>query len=279
MFGAEVRPQERRPPRSCRRARRARPPGSSTRSTCTDCEEPLLREQRHHRGAVNASGRSIVPGWRLRTCRSAIPRTGRASCAGCRPGTPSRPRRTQCSTTSRSASHSPLPVVGLPVDVVDVLVALGRVLGVLDRPVGPVLEPLRVLLEPRVVRRALERESSAISIPCSRGARDERSEVGVVPRSGVDRVVAPFGGADRPRAADVPRLRALARCCGPCGWCGRSGGSAAGRRRRSRARRAPGRRTRPRETAPGAGEELVPAPNARALALDLELERLARTTP
>ena len=46
----------------------------------------------------------------------------------------------------------PPPVLGLEVDVVDVLVALGRILGVLERPVGAAVEPLGVLLQPRVVR-------------------------------------------------------------------------------------------------------------------------------
>ena len=62
------------------------------------------------------------------------------------------------STTPLQRLPQAAPVLGVEVDVVDVLVLLGRVLGVLQRAVGAAVEPLRVLGEPRVVGRALDGE-------------------------------------------------------------------------------------------------------------------------
>src|SRR5204863_3874995 len=50
-----------------------------------------------------------------------------------------------------------LPVLRVPVEVVDVLILLGRVLGVLERAVRAVLAPLRVLGPPRAVGGGLAR--------------------------------------------------------------------------------------------------------------------------
>ena len=97
----------------------------------------------------------------------------------------------------------PLPVLGVEVDVVDVLVALGRVLRVLERAVRPPVEPLRMLREPRVVRRALDREVERDLEPMLLGGRDEPIEVLQRPQLGVDRVVPSLRPADRPRA---PRI-------------------------------------------------------------------------
>ena len=134
----------------------------------------------------------------------------------------------------------PEPVLGLPVDVDDVLVLLGRVLGVLDRPVGPVLEPLRMLGQPRVVGRALDREVERDLEPeLLRGrARAGRSRRACRARDGSRR-----GRPPPSRSPTGCRGRPAARaacCCAPCARSRRSGGSAASRRRRSRARRARG---------------------------------------
>ena len=76
--------------------------------------------------------------------------------------------------------------------------------------------------------------------------------------------VAAVGRADGPRAARGRRARPRACCCGPCGgWC-RSGGSAAGTRRRSPCRRRRGScGATPRSPPYGAGEQLVPGAEAR----------------
>ena len=105
----------------------------------------------------------------------------------------------------------------------------------------------------------------------------------------MDRLVAALGGPDRPRAAGVVWIGAAGRCCGPCGWCARSGGSAAGRGRRSRARRTAGaphgpprsppqergnssyqapKRARTRSTSIASGRSSVVAAGAIRVALD-----------
>ena len=58
--------------------------------------------------------------------------------------------------------------------------------------------------------------------------------------------VAAAVATDRPWRARDRRAAPPARCRGPCGWCGRWGGSAAGRRRRSPSRRSPAGATPPR---------------------------------
>ena len=76
-------------------------------------------------------------------------------------------------------------------------------------------------------------KSSATSRPSVARPRHEAVEVGQRAEIGMDGVVAALDAADGPRAARLARLRRSARCCGPCGARGRSGGWAAGRRRRS----------------------------------------------
>ena len=128
-----------------------------------------------------------------------------------------------------------LPVLGLEVERVDVLVLLRRVLGVLDRAVGALAEPGRVLRDERVVGRDLEgdveRDADATgSRPRRRARRSPRACRG------------PGGwpcgrrpARRSPRARPGRRARSSSRCSGPCGTSSRSGGSAAGRGRRSRA--------------------------------------------
>ena len=77
---------------------------------------------------------------------------------------------------------------------------------------------------------------------------DEAIEVVERAEPGLDRRVAARLAADRPRAAGIVRARRRACCCGPCGSCGRSGGSAAGRGRRSPSPRCRAAAPRPRRT-------------------------------
>ena len=82
------------------------------------------------------------------------------------------------------------PILGLPVDVVDVLVALRRVLRVLERPIRAAVEPLGVLGQPRVVGGALDREVERdvhFKLPC-RGRKAPEVLLGT--ELGVDGVVA-----------------------------------------------------------------------------------------
>ena len=78
-------------------------------------------------------------------------------------------------------------VVGVPVEVVDVLVALRRVLGELDRAVRTPLEPVGMLREPGVVGRALDREVEGDLDPGRRGCRDHGVEIGLAAEVGVQR--------------------------------------------------------------------------------------------
>ena len=116
----------------------------------------------------------------------------------------------------------------------------------LMRAVGAVVEPLGMLAHPRVIGRALDREVERDLHAELRGAAHEAVEVVERAELGVDGVVAALGAADRPRAARIAGPRASACCSAPCGGRGRSGGWAAGRRRRSpsprRARAGPRRR-------------------------------------
>ncbi len=110
-------------------------------------------------------------------------------------------------------------------------------------------------------------------------ARRATRAVEVVHRAeiGVERVVPALGAADRPGAAGVARRAARGVVAALAVRDARSGGPAAGRRRRTRARRARGStRCDAGEAAPGAGEELVPGAEAGALTLDVELEDVRR---
>ena len=69
------------------------------------------------------------------------------------------------------------------------------------------------------------------------GPRHEGVEVLDRAEVGVDRVVAALGASRSPTASRRRPARGSGCCSGPCGWSCRSGGSAAGRRRRSPSRR------------------------------------------
>ena len=133
-----------------------------------------------------------------------------------------------------------------------------------------------MLLEPRVVGRALDREveRDLDARACGRPRRAGRSPCPCRARDGSHR--------DHPRGRRSPRgsrdrpSPPTARCSAPSGSSCRSGGSAAGRGRRSRARRAAAGLLDPLEPAPGAWEELVPGAEARPLPLDVGLERARR---
>ena len=186
--------------------------------------------------------------------------------------------------------HLGVDAVGVAVEVdrVDVLVLLGRVLGVRDRAVGELGEPLGVRGHPRVVRGGLQRQVE----------RDLHAEVGRLLHEGgevllgaevrVDGVVTAVGRADRPRRADVVRAGGQ-----------RVVGALAVRRPDRVDRRQVddveahrGHRGQPLggglegagaqdavrvlRGALGAGEELVPAAEQRALAVDPERHPVAR---
>ena len=172
-----------------------------------DCEKPTLASVVIIAGRVNASERKTTPGSTLRT--SAISHSQKGT-------------GFVCGLSTRKHAHAvadpeqddleqrlpePAPVLGLEVDVVDVLVLLGRVLGVLQRPVGPAVEPLGMLLQPRVVGRALDREVERDLDADLAAARHEPLEVVERAEVGMDRGVAALLAADRPRAADVVLLR------------------------------------------------------------------------
>ena len=175
------------------------------------------------------------------------------------------PRSTHTRTTSRERGPEALPVLGVEVDVVDVLVALRRVLGVLERAVGPAVEPLRMRLQPRVVGRALDREVDGDLDPVRLRARRRAARTR-------RRCRAP----DRSRRARPPPTRS------PTGFPGRrarvervvaplavrrarSDGPAGGRRRRSRApRTAAAACARPRSRPTSAGRARTTRRSARA---------------
>ena len=90
-----------------------------------------------------------------------------------------------------------------------------------------------MLRHPGMVRRALERVVERDLEAVVPGGAQERPEVGQRAEAGVDRLVPALLVADGPGGARDRRGRPGARCCAPSGSSVRSGGSAAGRSRRS----------------------------------------------
>ena len=88
-----------------------------------------------------------------------------------------------------------------------------------------------------MVGRALDGEIERDLQPVRRAGGDQAAEVVERAELGMERVVPALGAADRIGAAGIVRRRRSARCSCPCGWCGRSDGSAGNRARRSPARR------------------------------------------
>ncbi len=169
-----------------------------------------------------------------------------------------------------------LPLSRGEVDVVDVLVALGRVLGVLQRAIGAPVEPLGMRTEPRVVRRTLDREVDADLATDATADLDHRLELGHRPEVGMHGVMAALLAADRPRAARVAGL-GDERVVPPLAV--RDADRVDGREvdhveaELGELRQHVGHAL---EAAPGAREQLVPAAESRALAVDVELERLGQ---
>jgi hypothetical protein len=167
----------------------------------------------------------------------------------------------------------PPPVLGVPVDVVDVLVLLGRVLGVLERAVGAAVEPLRVLGQPRVVGAALDGEVQGDLDAVVARAVAQVAEVLLGAEVGVDRVVAAeVMVADRPRRAGVVRA-GLERVVAALAVLD------ADRVDRGQVEDVEPELGEARqlgldavEAAPRAREQLVPGAEAGALAVDLELD-------
>ena len=163
-----------------------------------------------------------------------------------------------------------LPVRGVPVDVVDVLVALGRVLGVLQRAVRAAVEPLGMLVQPRVVGRALDREVERDVNLVLLGGLREVFEVLDGSEVAVDGIVTAGLVADRPRGARVV-------------WSGDErvvpalAVGQADRVDRRQVQDVEAELGEPRELgldpdqpAPGPGEQLVPAAEPRSHAVDLD---------
>ena len=183
-------------------------------------------------GRVNASARKTASEVARAPPRSATPRTRAAWCAGCRRGRSSRrarPRRGRRRAAAHSDAQAPTRsrTGRCPGSV-------SGVLRVLDRPVGPAPEPLGA-------RGPMDgRASTGTRCPARpRGrarARDQRVEVGQVPRSGCTAVwppsLDPMAQGSRGRPAPEPAC-----CRAPCGTTSRWDGSAAGRGRRSPSRR------------------------------------------
>ena len=137
------------------------------------------------------------------------------------------------------AQHLVVKTGGIVVEVdrIDVLVLLRRILRVGDGAVRQFGEPLPVLAGPRMIRRALQRQVQGhlhAQIAC-RG--DEFVEVVDRAQIRMNSVVAALVAADRPWRPHVCREPRWGSCCGPCGVPCRSGGSAAGTRRRTPSRR------------------------------------------
>ena len=123
--------------------------------------------------------------------------------------------------------------VVVEVERIDVLVLLRRVLGVGDGAVRQFGEPLPVVLGPRMVGSALQRQVEGHLQAQIRSGGDEVVEVLDGAQLGVHGVVATRLRCRSPRVTRRHPARRSRCCCGPCGVPRRSGGSAAGRRRRN----------------------------------------------
>ena len=133
------------------------------------------------------------------------------------------------------AQHLEVQVVRVVVEVerVDLLVRRGRVLRVRDGAVGAGGEPFRVLGDPRMVGGALQGEVERHLEVELAGPLDEGVEVVEGAQLGMHGVMSALRRPDRPRRARVVRTRRPGRCRGPGDGSRRSGGWAAGRRRRT----------------------------------------------
>ncbi len=225
-------------------------------------------------GRVNASAKKTVSGNSARTSAISHSQNGTDFVCGLSTRNARTPCRHQCIDHVLERLPEPRPVLGVEVDVVDVLVALGRVLGVLERAVGSPVEPLRMLRQPGVVGRGLDREVERDLEPGLPRRGDERVEVLQRPELGMDRVVAALLAADRPRAAGIALRRgqrvvpALAVRLA----------DRVDRRQVDDVEAELGQLRQhllhALEAAPAAREELVPGAEPRADALDVDLERL-----
>ena len=173
----------------------------------------------------------------------------------------------------------PTPILGLEVDVVDVLVFFRWVLGVLQRAVGPPVEPLGMLLQPRVVGRALDREVERdLDVQLFRRCNEalellERAELRV------DCVVSALFRADRPRATRVlrPSFESVVAAFAIRASDGVNRREIDDVEAVLRKRRQQGAHTF--EASPRAREELVPRSEARERPVNVDLERLRPRLP
>src|ERR1700756_4493907 len=86
---------------------------------------------------------------------------------------------------------------------VDILIFFWRVLGVLNRTVGALAKPFGVFLHVGMIRRALKRDVQRDLYAKFFGLGDELFEIFQRTQVGMNRFVAPFVGADGPRAPYV----------------------------------------------------------------------------
>src|SRR5262249_40224379 len=102
------------------------------------------------------------------------------------------------------------PIFALEFKRVDVLIFLGRVFSVLNRAVRAMAEPLRVLFHIRMVGGALKGDIEGDFDLALTGGGHQGAKIVQSAQVWMDCLVAPFDCADRPWAADVVRLTALA---------------------------------------------------------------------
>ena len=189
--------------------------------------EAGLREQRHHRRARERLGQEHRLGVRAPAPR-AISHSQNGDRLGVRVVHAEHRHALADPVQHDVAQRAPerAPVLGVEVDVVDVLVALGRVLGVLERAVGPAVEPVGMLAQPGMVGRALDREVERDRDAELGRAGSQARELRRAAEVGMQRRV-PAGLARRSPTGCPGRSAARsARCCGPCdasrpiGWTG-----------------------------------------------------------
>ncbi len=163
--------------------------------------------------------------------RAATPRSRTASCGGCRRGTRARPGHPEAHHAQQGGPERD-PVLGVEVEGDDVLVVLRRVLGVGNEPSGRWRNQAGCSRTQGWSGAAWKARSSAISIPFDCAAVTRRSKSAKVPRDGWMALCPPSA---LPIAHGLPgsSVGRLSCCSRPCGARNRSGGSAAGTRRRS----------------------------------------------
>src|SRR5581483_7923178 len=97
-------------------------------------------------------------------------------------------------------------ILGIEIDVDDVLVFLGRILRIGDRTVGTPGKPARMLLEPRMIRGALNGKVEGDLEPMHRRRLAQLVEILERAKLRMNRVMPALFRANRIRAAGLTRL-------------------------------------------------------------------------